>query len=88
MLPCVVVDAVGAAVGELVRPGWVVVTVVGTAVAGGEVTDGTLVGAVGPAVGVLVGAAGVVVAPGVRLSPPVGRGVSSAISAGGALGRC
>jgi hypothetical protein len=92
LLPCVVV-AVGAAVGDLVRPGWVLVTVVGavvgTAVTGGDVTDGLPVGTVaGPEVGVLVGAAGVVVARGVRLSPVVGRGVSSAISAGGAVGRC
>jgi hypothetical protein len=105
LLPCVVV-AVGvgvgvgvAVVGEFVRPGGVVVvvvgTVVGTTVGGGTgVIGGMLVGTVvGPEVGVpegvVDGVSGVVVGP----SPDVpelfvGRGVSIAISAGGTVGAC
>jgi hypothetical protein len=98
----VVVVAVGvgvAVVGEFVRPGGVVVVVVGavvgTTVGGGTgVIGGMLVGTVvGPEVGVpegvVDGVSGVVVGP----SPDVpelfvGRGVSIAISAGGTVGAC
>lgn len=103
LLPCVVVVvAVGvgvAVVGEFVRPGGVVAVVVGavvgTTVGGGTgVTGGMLVGTVvGPDVGTSVGVVDGVCAvefgpsPGV-LDVFVGRAVSMAISAGGAVGRC
>jgi hypothetical protein len=100
LLPCVVVVVavgVGVVVGEFVRPGGAVVvgTVVGTTVGGGTgVTGGMLVGTivgleVGTPVGVVDGVCGVELgsSPGVP-DVFVGRGVSSAISAGGAVGRC
>ena len=96
LLPCVVV-----VVGEFVRPGGVVVVVVGavvgTTVGGGTgVTGGMLVGTVvGPEVGAPVGVVDGVsdVERSVGPSPGVpevfvGRAVSIAISAGGAVGRC
>lgn len=96
MLPCVVVAvAVGVAVvGEFVRPGGVVV-VVGTTVGGGTgVTGGMLVGTivgleVGTPVGVVDGVCAVALGPSPGVPEVfVGRGVSIAISAGGAVGRC
>lgn len=99
MLPCVVVVVavgVGVVVGEFVRPGGVVVVVVGavvgTTVGGGTgVIGGTLVGTI---VGLEVGPP-LVEDCGVELGSSsgvpevsVGRGVSIAISAGGAVGRC
>ncbi|TDO57435.1 hypothetical protein EV651_111161 [Kribbella sp. VKM Ac-2571] len=92
-----------AVVGEFVRPGGVAVAVVGavvgTTVGGGTgVTGGTVVGTVvgpevGTPVGVVDGVCGVEVSlgpsPGVLgVFPVVGRTVSIAISAGGAVGRC
>jgi hypothetical protein len=100
LLPCVVAGAVGVAVaGEFVRPGGVVVAVVGTTVGGGTgVTGGMLVGTVvgpelGTPVGVVDGVCGVELSlgpsPGVpEVFPFVGRADSIAISAGGAVGRC
>ena len=95
LLPCVVVAvAVGAVVGEFVRPGGVIVVgaVVGPTVGGGAgVTGGMLVGTiVGLEVGTPVGGVCAVAlgpSPGVP-EVCVGRGVSIAISAGGAVGRC
>lgn len=107
LLPCVVVVvAVGvgvAVVGEFVRPGGVVVVVVGavdgTTVGGGTgvmggMPVGTVVGPeVGTPVGVVDGVCGVELSLGPssgvpEVSPVVGRTVSMAISAGGAVGRC
>ncbi|MEU8223510.1 hypothetical protein [Kribbella sp. NPDC048915] len=93
----VVVVVVVVAVGELVRPGGIVVPVVGGTVGTivGVTVDPGVVVTGGAPVGVVLGGELVSgVSDGVRTSvvsdrsPAPGRGVFAAISAGGAVGRC